>query len=346
VLKKKIKSAYGRLRRRADRGSESQLLLLGKQMAWQAAALPANIDLRRAGFKVFSQWDEDGIIQYLIHHVPVASRTFIEFGVENYEESNTRFLLLNDHWQGLVLDACSDDIDYIRFDRIHWQFDLQARQAWITRANIDQLLESAGFGEDVGLLSIDLNGNDYWIWQAIESIRPRIVIVEYNSLLGLQPLAVPYRDDFDRTAAHYSNQYYGSSLTALYRLARGKGYILAGSNIWGHNAFFVRSDVAGSLRSLEPAEAYVASHFRDARDENGRLTYARERHRFRLIEHLPVINVETGEQGALRDMAEPGATAEPHIDEHARASQARAVEAMIDIERVADSPAAEAPANG
>jgi hypothetical protein len=346
LLKKKIKSAYSRLRRRADRESESELLLLGKQMAWQVAALPANIDLRRAGFKVFSQWDEDGIIQYLIHHVPIASRTFIEFGVENYEESNTRFLLLNDHWQGVVLDACSDDIDYIRSDRIHWQFDLQARQAWITRANIDALLEPAGFGEDVGLLSIDLNGNDYWIWQAMESIRPRIVIVEYNSLLGLRPLAVPYRDDFDRTAAHHSNQYYGSSLTALYRLARGKGYILAGSNIWGHNAFFVRTDVAGSLRSLEPAEAYVASHFRDARDENGRLTYARERERFHLIGHLPVINVETGERGALRDLAEPGATVELHTDKGESASEAPAAEGMIDIARIADSRAAEVPANG
>jgi hypothetical protein len=329
VLKKKIKSAYGRLRRRTDRERESELLLLGKQMAWQVAALPANTDLRRAGFKVFSQWDEDGIIQYLIHHVAIASRTFIEFGVENYEESNTRFLLLNDHWQGLVLDACGDDIDYIRSDRIHWQFDLQARQAWITRENIDGLLEPAGFGEDVGLLSIDVNGNDYWIWQAIESVRPRIVLVEYNSLLGLEPVAVPYREDFDRTAAHYSNQYYGSSLTALYRLARSKGYILVGSNIWGHNAFFVRSDVAGALRGLEPAEAYVASHFRDSRDEAGRLSYAREQERFHLIEHLPAINVETGERGALRDLAEPREAAAPDAREAEKRIGARATEVRV-----------------
>ena len=306
MLKKKIKSAYGRLRRRTDRDRESELLLLGKQMAWQVADLAPNTGLRRAGFKVFSQWDEDGIIQYLIHQVPIAHRTFIEFGVENYEESNTRFLLLNDHWQGLVLEACSEDIDYIRSDRIHWQYDLQAQQAWITRENIDSLLAPAGFDEDVGLLSIDVNGNDYWIWQAMESVRPRVVIVEYNSLLGLQPLAVPYREDFDRTAAHYSNQYYGSSLAALYRLARRKGYILVGSNVWGHNAFFVRSDVAGALRGLEPGEAYVASHFRDARDQAGRLTYAREQERFRLIEHLPVLNVATGERGALRELASPG----------------------------------------
>lgn len=304
IIKTRIKSVYQKLRRRVDRERETALLLLGKQMAWQVAALPPNTDFRRVGFKVFSQWDEDGIIQYLISHVPIENRTFIEFGVENYEESNTRFLLLNNHWQGMVLDACASDIEYIRSDRIHWQYDLQVKKAWITRENIDSLVAEAGFGKDLGLLSIDLNGNDCWIWEAIESVRPRIAIVEYNSLLGLEPISVPYRDDFDRTAAHPSNLYYGSSLAALHRLAQSKGYILLGSNIWGHNAFFVRSDVAGEFHGLEPEQAYVASKFREARDEAGKLTYVRGEDRFRLIEHLPVINVETGEQGRLRDLAD------------------------------------------
>ncbi len=302
MIKKRIKSAYQKLRRTAGHDGEAALLL-GKQMAWQVAGLPPNTDFRRVGFKVSSQWDEDGIIQYLINKVSIANQTFIEFGVENYEESNTRFLLLNNHWQGMVLDACPADIEYIRSDRIHWQYDLQVKEAWITRENIDSLLAQAGFGEDLGLLSVDLNGNDYWIWEAIQSVRPRIAIVEYNSLLGLQPICVPYKEDFDRTAAHHSNLYYGSSLAALHRLAQSKGYILLGSNIWGHNAFFVRADVAGEFQGLEPEQAYVASKFREARDESGTLTYARGEDRFRLIEHLPVINVATGERGPLRDLA-------------------------------------------
>jgi hypothetical protein len=302
LLKQRIKSAYRRLRRRADHDQETALLLLGRQMAWQVAGLPPNTDFRRVGFKVFSQWDEDGIIQYLIHHVPIENRTFVEFGVENYEESNTRFLLLNNHWQGMVLDASPADIEYIRCDRIHWQYDLQVKEAWITRENIDSLLGQAGFGEDLGLLSIDVNGNDYWIWEAIASLRPRIVIVEYNSLLGLEPICVPYREDFDRTAAHHSNLYYGSSLAALDCLAKSKGYILLGSNIWGHNAFFVRADVAGEFQALAPEHAYVASKFREARDEAGNLTYARGEERLQLIEHLPVINVVSGEQGRLKDL--------------------------------------------
>ena len=271
-------------------------------MAWQVATLPPNTDFRKVGFKVFSQFDEDGIIQYLVHRLPIKSKTFIEFGVENYEESNTRFLLLNDHWQGMVLDARASDIRYIQQDRIYWQYDLQAKCTWITRENVDALLRSAGFGEDVGLLSIDIDGNDYWIWEAIQSIRPAIVVVEYNSLLGLRPIAVPYREDFDRADAHYSNLYYGASLGALHHLAQKKGYLLLGSNIWGHNAFFVRADIAGEFRGLELREAYVTSKFRESRDEAGKLTYVRGNDRLKLIQELPVVEVVTGETARLRDV--------------------------------------------
>ncbi len=275
-------------------------MLLGKQLSWQVASLPPNTDFRKVGFKVFSQWDEDGIIQYLISKLPIPSRTFIEFGVENFEESNTRFLLLNDHWQGMVLDCSHADIDYIRRDRLYWQYDLQARQAWITRDNINRLLADAGFGEDVGLLSIDIDGNDYWIWEAITCIRPRIVVIEYNSLFGLQPISIPYQESFQRTQAHYSNLYWGASLGAFCHLAKEKGYYLAGSNVWGHNAFFIRADVAGEFRNLELRQAYVSSKFRESRDAKGKLSFARGNDRLKLIEDLPVIQVITGETGKMK----------------------------------------------
>lgn len=308
TIKKRIRLAYGRFNRLADligrrsgQHAEAALLLLGKEMSWKVADLPPNTDFRKVGFKVFSQWDEDGIIQYLVSHIPIKNETFIEFGVDNYEESNTRFLLLNNHWQGLVLDASESDIGYIQRDPIHWQFDLQAKCAWITRGNINSLLEQAGFDSDVGLLSIDLDGNEYWIWQAIESVRPRIVIVEYNSLFGLQPISTPYADDFDRTAAHYSNLYHGCSLAALSHLAKKKGYLLLGSNVWGHNAFFVRSDVAGEFRGVDPEQAYICCKYRESRDASGKLTYLRGKERVQAIEHLPVVNVVTGQVLPLKD---------------------------------------------
>src|ERR1700730_14287051 len=120
--------------------SETTALLMGKQMSWRVASLPSNLDFRKVGFKVFSQFDEDGIIQYLINKLPIHNKTFIEFGVENFEESNSRFLMINDHWQGMVLDASASDIQYIQRHRIFWQYDLQAKSAWITRENINELL--------------------------------------------------------------------------------------------------------------------------------------------------------------------------------------------------------------
>jgi hypothetical protein len=275
---------------------------MGKELSWRVADLPSNACFRKVGFKVFSQWDEDGIIQYLISRVPIKNKTFIEFGVENYEESNTRYLLLNDHWQGLVLDANPADIRYIQQDKIYWQYDLQAKCTWITRENINALLRESGLGEDLGLLSIDIDGNDYWIWEAIQSVWPRIVIVEYNSLFGLQPIAVPYQEDFQRTDSHYSNLYYGSSLGALQYLAEKKGYLLAGSNIWGHNAFFIRKDIAGEFRGMELRDAYVASKFRESRNQAGKLTYVRGDDRIKLIEDMPVVQVVTGETGKLKDL--------------------------------------------
>ena len=301
MIKTKAKRIYQKLRRRTQHQDITTLLLLGKQMSWKVCSFPPNTDFREVGFAVFSQWDEDGILQYLINKIPIANKTFIEFGVENYEESNTRFLLINNHWKGMVLDACEPDIQYVQTDPIHWQFDLQAKCEWITKDNIDALLQDSGFASDVGLLSIDIDGNDYWIWKAIQSLRPRIVIVEYNSLFGLSPISVPYAPAFDRTAAHYSNLYYGCSLGALQHLARQKGYILLGSNILGHNAFFLRSDIAGEFQPVPLERAYVRSQFRESRNQSGQLTYVREEDRVKLIEHLPVVNVITGVGAPLRD---------------------------------------------
>lgn len=302
VIKRRLKAAYQRIRSVTADRSETALLLLGRQMSWQVSGFPPNADFRKVGFKVFSQWDEDGIIQYLISKIDIPSKTFIEFGVENYEESNTRFLLQNNHWQGMVLDASEADIRYIQTDRIYWEFDLQAQHAWITRENIDSLLKQSGFSEDIGLLSIDINGNEYWIWEAIQSVRPRIVIAEYNSLFGLPPIAVPYKEDFDRTAAHHSNLYYGCSLGALEYLASRKGYKLLGSNVWGHNAFFVRADVASAFDAMPTAAAYVRSNFRESRGSDGKLTYVRGEDRLKAIQHLPVVNVITGEKAPLKEL--------------------------------------------
>lgn len=140
--------------------------------------------LRRAEFQVSSQWGEDGIIQFLIRRVAIPRPVFVEFGVQDYRESNTRFLLQNDNWSGLVLDNSPQNIAAIRSDPIYWRHNLKAEHAFVTRENINSLIANQGIIGDIGLLSIDIDGNDYWVWEAIDGISPRIVLIEYNSLFG------------------------------------------------------------------------------------------------------------------------------------------------------------------
>jgi len=207
-------------------------------------------------FRVFSQWGEDGIIHYLIHNVPIENKIFVEFGVENYTESNTRFLLQNNNWTGLIIDGSQDNINFIKNDPIYWRYNLKAECAFIDKENINTLIKNSGISGDIGLLSIDVDGNDYWIWEAINCISPRIVICEYNSIFGaLAKVTVPYDKNFHRTKAHYSNLYYGASIAALTSLAEAKGYSLIGSNSAGNNVFFVRTDLCSGLQTRQPEDA-------------------------------------------------------------------------------------------
>lgn len=259
--------------------------------------------LTEAEFKVFSQWGEDGIIQYLVNRIPIAKECFVEFGVENYLESNTRFLLTNNNWKGLVLDGSRSHVQFIRRDSIYWKHDLTAVQKFVTRENINDTLASHGFEGDVGLLSIDIDGNDYWIWDSIEAISPRIVICEYNNVFGPSAaVTIPYDAAFVRTEAHFSNLYFGASLAALCHLGKRKGYCFVGSNSAGTNAFFVRQDLMEGLRECSIADGYIKSKLRESRDESGQLSHVSGPARLQLIADLPVHDVETGIVSRIGDI--------------------------------------------
>ncbi|MEO6407254.1 MAG: hypothetical protein ABIO45_00680 [Burkholderiaceae bacterium] len=259
--------------------------------------------VEQSEFRVFSQWGEDGIIQFLVARVPIERRIFVEFGVENYTESNTRFLLSNNGWSGLVIDGSADNIDHIRRDPIYWATNLKAEASFITRDNINELLARNGVAGDIGLLSIDIDGNDYWVWQAIDGIAPRIVVAEYNSHFGpTAQVTTPYDAAFVRDTAHYSKIYYGASIAALCALACRKGYSLVASNAAGNNVFFVRNDVLGSLPVLGPAQAYRRAQFREYHDEQGRLTFDDFETRLRKIAHLPLHDFERGETAVMADI--------------------------------------------
>ena len=252
------------------------------------------LELQNNEFQVFSQWGEDGIVQMLLRHIEIPNKIFIEFGVENYTESNTRFLLVNDNWAGLVIDGSSENISYIKQDSIYWQRNIKAVQAFIDRDNINKIIAENGVKGEIGILSIDIDGNDYWVWEAIDVVNPAIVIIEYNSILGKdKSVSIPYDPTFVRSQAHYSMLYWGASLKALCNLGKAKGYSFVGCNSAGNDAFFVRQDLkSGSIKELTLEEGYVNSQFRQSRDEQGNLSYLSNEEAQKILSSLPFINVK------------------------------------------------------
>lgn len=297
-----LSSLSGRLAE-VQRTIQEQKILTAKLHIKQIKNLGVLENLHDAEFSVFSQFGDDGIIQYLINNIEVTDFSFIEVGVEDYKESNTRFLLVNNNWKGLVIDSSSSYISYIRQDSIYWQHELTAVAEFITAENINTTITANGFAGELGLLSIDIDGNDYWIWRALDAVRPNIVVSEYNSVLGnTRAVTVPYDPEFNRTKAHYSNLYYGSSLKALDLLARDKGYTFVGSNAAGNNAYFVRLDRIGNLKPVDVEVGYVESRYRESRDANGRLTHISSADRRRAIGELPVLDLEANQLIKIRDI--------------------------------------------
>ena len=294
----KIRRAYRRFNSLSERLIRVQEALGRIEMRQTSTA-----KLEDAEFRVFSQWGEDGIIQQLIRRIRIERRVFVEFGVENYLESNTRFLLTNNQWSGLVIDGSQENIAYIKQDIIYWASNLKAECAFIDTDNINQLLRSNGITGDIGLLSVDIDGNDYWVWQAIDAVSPRIVICEYNSHFGPDAeVTTPYDPAFVRGSAHYSHIYYGASITALTSLAARKGYSLVAGNRASNNVFFVRNDVLSDLPVKTPTEVYRRAQFREFHDEQGRLTFDDFETRLTKIGDMLLHDLRTGQLGKIRDL--------------------------------------------
>lgn len=266
-----------------------------------------SMDIQSNEVKITSQWGEDGIIQFLLRHIDIENMIFVEFGVGDYSESNTRFLLKDANWKGLLIDGSKANMRKIMADDCHWQHDLTIDCSFITKDNINDIISRNGISGDIGILSVDIDGNDYWVWEQISCVNPRIVICEYNSLFGAEhALSTPYSPDFYMFNAHYSGLYWGASISGFDHLAKQKGYTLVGSNSVGNNIFFVRNDVLGPLKAMTPAEAHVPAKFRISRDENGRLSYLDADAGSALIAHLPLVDVAHGTTAAAGTFLRPG----------------------------------------
>jgi len=199
--------------------------------------------LLKYGFKAYSQADEDGIIQEIFQRIGVTNKTFIEIGVGDGLENNTLFLLLKG-WKGFWVDGDLKNIKAIhnKFFFLKDSGCLKIKQAWIDKDNIDSLIKDFGLPQEVDLLSIDIDGNDYHVFKNIVSLNPRVVVIEYNAKL---PPPVKWVMTYNQCHTKTNTDYFGASLKSFEYLFQKKGYLLVGCNIVGSNAFFVRKDLIG-----------------------------------------------------------------------------------------------------
>jgi len=212
-------------------------------------------------------------------------------------------LLVHDNWSGLVIDGSAENIEFIKKDPIYAKYDLVAVNNFITRDNINHIIKQNIPVADIGLLSIDIDGNDYWVWESINVINPRIVICEYNSVFGPhKAVTVPYKKDFYRTTEHYSNLYFGASLKALCTLAESKGYDFIGSSSPGVNAFFIRKDLSAPFNIFDAHSGYIESKHRESRDKAGNLTFLRGKDRLWEIKEKYVYDLEQNKELRIADL--------------------------------------------
>jgi hypothetical protein len=240
-------------------------------------------EINKHEFNLYSQNGEDGILLYIFSKIGATNRRFVEFGV-NGKTDNTTNLILNFGWSGLLMEGDRNIAEMIKKNfknKLGEKFsNIKGVQAFITKENINKLLSDNSAGNEIDLLSLDIDGNDYWIWKEITAINPRVVVMEYSGAFGPEKsLTIKYDPNFRVSRKNFF--YQGASLAALTKLAHSKGYVLIGCESNGINAFFIRKDVAeGRFEEIPVKNAYFP-HI-------SRLSTSQQ---FESIKHLPFEHV-------------------------------------------------------
>ena len=205
--------------------------------------------LKDTGFRVFSQFEEDGLLLFIFSVIGMDNKIFVEFGSDDGINSNSANLIFNFGWHGLFIDGNPKSIARGRkfFAKYPhpWMYPPKFVCAMIKRENINQLIQDAGISGEIGLLSIDLDGNDYWVWDAIEVVQPKVVVIETHNEFGFEDIVVPYDPDYFYPGKH--PVYHGASPIAMTKLAKQKGYRLVGANDLGFNFIFIKNGIADEL---------------------------------------------------------------------------------------------------
>jgi len=261
--------------------------------------------LSDAEVTIFSQWGEDGILDYLCDIASLDRPNILELGAGNFEECNSRFLIENRLSNSVLVDARNDLIPRAQNDGAFWKTHLLAVNSWITPETIKEIQSTTrAFLGRIDIVSVDIDGNDYWVMNEFDFSDVSIVVAEYNPLFGATfPVTIPRDDSFVRGDAHYSNLYYGVGILAWVKLFKSHGLVLVGTNKVGSNAFFIREQLLSRLHFVPNPDlnSYVNWGVRESRSSDGKLNFLSGAQRISEISHLELFNVETGDMQSVGD---------------------------------------------
>ena len=272
--------------------------LLGQSAILSSRSASHNFkELWDAEVKVYSQWGEDGILDYICEAIGISKPNVIEIGSGNFIECNSRFLAESRNANIIAVDGRNDLTDTVKTSSVFWKSCIIPLVDWVTPSKINSIIQLGEnrFGK-INIFSIDLDGNDYWILKEANLNQIDIVVLEYNPLFGaIKEVTVPRDDEFNRYKKHFSGLYYGASLKAYINLLSNKNFSFIGTNRVGNNAFFIKSNLLDNFKISTPSnlEKYVDWRIRESRDISGRLSYLSGKDRLEIIKELPLIELTT-----------------------------------------------------
>ena len=284
---------------------ERKILLLGRSHFLNYRSKYTSIkNISDLDYKVFSQNGEDGIIDYLLFSLNITIPKFIEIGVGNYQESNTRYLFETTNSKGLIVDCIKNLKTEVSKNTKLSMGDLKIIENFVDSENINEILDENLFNKNIDLFSLDIDGIDYWVLKKIPNNFSKIIIVEYNSNFGHElEVTVPNIKRFDRTKYHFSNLCFGASLKAFINLLEKKNYTFIGTNISKLNAFFISNSELDKINLTIPdkdnIERFTDSNLRESRDKDGKLSYLSDYKKLNEIKNCEVVDVSNNKEKLL-----------------------------------------------
>ena len=281
--------------------SEKKIILYGNILESKNVHKKKIRDLSDIEFSVFSQFGEDGIISWLTNQIPDIKKKFVEIGTQDYWVSNTRYLLISQKWKGYLIEGSKKYVESIKKQRIYWQNNLTAINEFITVENINNIIKNKIKENHIGLLSLDIDGNDYWIIKEL-NLTSDLVILEYNPTFGdILKLSVVYEKNFDRSKKHYSNLYFGCSIQAIISLMEQKNYIFLGTNTQGMNAFFISKKKYHHVKDKILNRKIFPPITREGRSKDGKLNFKNIEQNLNEIKNLEIFDIEKKRNAKLSE---------------------------------------------